>query len=601
MSSNIANPIAPAPHADDVGRKLRSAWHKERRYIHLRGLCHLAVWLVAMAAVDFLIDWNLELPGWGRAALLAVNLAVLAGVAWRYWLRLLRRYDPVRVALQVERRHGELKSLLVSYVQLSEERPGSALASPQLIRALRRQAIATTEPIDFKQIISYAELRRIVLVSVLLLAVSGLMSINWSQIARTLLVRMLNPRSDVAYPRNTRIDPLEKPDIVIRQGDTLWIRFVARGNVPGEGIIYLTPSGGTAQSIKVTRQGLAFEYEIRDVYQDFSYYARIGDARSDSGRVRVVPPPRIEKASALLHYPDYMHKPDKLTDSLNLEVPQGTQVRLTLQSSAPLKAGEIVLGGKGETGERRPLAPQGDGRTVTATLRADRPISYRFTWTEASHGFVYAEDVRHVIQVIPDAPPQVDILKPTEDGKATVRKKLALTCRASDDYGIAAGWIVFQLNDHPEQRYPLEGFAAGDGTYTWPLGQSIPEIKEGDILSYAIEVEDNFPGEAATRPATTTTGPSTHPSEAVGHRMRTPNRSIAIVSVPEYAQYVIERRAKVADELKSVYGVEVKGVEEVKDIKGEPPGAWHPPTTRASTRPAGDGATTRPAAPEARP
>ena len=53
-----------------------------------------------------------------------------------------------RVALEVEGRHPELESLLVSYVQI-----GSAQgvdASPALIRAMERQALEVTGPLDFR-------------------------------------------------------------------------------------------------------------------------------------------------------------------------------------------------------------------------------------------------------------------------------------------------------------------------------------------------------------------------------------------------------------------------------------------------------------------
>jgi len=111
-----------------VEAKLRKAWRKERRYYHGDGLAHFLVWLLALVFVDLTVDWLFLLPGTGRLILLGINLAALGWVLWHYWLRHLRPYDPVRVALQVERMHPELESLLVSYVQLSGDSAEAAHA-----------------------------------------------------------------------------------------------------------------------------------------------------------------------------------------------------------------------------------------------------------------------------------------------------------------------------------------------------------------------------------------------------------------------------------------------------------------------------------------
>ncbi len=267
----------PAALSPDIDAKLRAAWLKERRLVHIRGICHLLAWLIALAVVDFFADWLLQLPGWGRVTLLLINIAVMIWAGWNYWWRFLRHYDPLRVALQVEKQHGELRSLLVSYVQLRADRggfagnapSGAAPASPQLIAAMRRQAVAFTAPIDFRQIISYGELRRIVIVSGALVALCVAMSVNWSGYARVLLVRMLDPNSDARYPTRTQIEPLEQSEIVIRQGDSVPLKFIARGLVPNEGTLYLTPDGGDAQKIEVSKSGAGCSVSTLDLFVSF--------------------------------------------------------------------------------------------------------------------------------------------------------------------------------------------------------------------------------------------------------------------------------------------------------------------------------------------
>ncbi|NQT86861.1 hypothetical protein HQ560_08865, partial [bacterium] len=187
-----------------VEAKLHRAWRKERNFYHASGLCHFLLWLLALVLIDFVVDWLFMIPGYGRTALLAINVGALAWVGHHYWWRFLRPYSAVRTALQVERQHPELKSLLVSFVQLREE-IGSAHASSGLVRALRRQAITVTKPINFREIINFAELKRIFVLSLCVTLFFAAISINWSEHLLVLANRMLNPQSAAKYPTRTQI------------------------------------------------------------------------------------------------------------------------------------------------------------------------------------------------------------------------------------------------------------------------------------------------------------------------------------------------------------------------------------------------------------
>ena len=123
-----------------VERKLRRAWRRQRRYIHLHGLSRVLIWTVTLVALDFLIDWlfifRLRRHAAWRLPLLLANAGVLLWAIYYEWLRHLRRFDDVRVALQIEKRHPELASLLISYVQLKDAE--QATASPALLAAMQR-------------------------------------------------------------------------------------------------------------------------------------------------------------------------------------------------------------------------------------------------------------------------------------------------------------------------------------------------------------------------------------------------------------------------------------------------------------------------------
>ncbi|MFI5378025.1 MAG: DUF4175 family protein [Tepidisphaerales bacterium] len=581
--------VLTAPNSMEIEGKLRRAWRKEHRYFHVRGICLLLMWLIAFALVNFLVDWLFQLPGSGRIAVLSVEAAVLLGVIWSLWLRYLRRYDPVRMALQVEKRHPGLQSLLVSYVQLKDPKDDETV-SRHLLQAMRNQAVEFTRKLDFREILSYAELKRIFIASACILAMSGLVSVAWKDHVRTFLARMLDPHSNLSYPTRTRIEPLR--DVVVRQGETAKVLIRAAGVVPADGTLMLQPEKGDWQKLPLKRSpDGTFVYAIQDAYRNCVCYARIGDAVSNHARIIVVQPPRLERASLTLHYPEYTGVPDRQSPDLSVEVPEGTELRWNLRIDRPLASAQLLVHVKPVQPEPSPASalsttrpagsPQAsddevtqavpmkldpDGRGIQVVQQANKPFTYQFVWVEREHSFTYTDEVRHGVQVLPDGPPEVEIILPTGDQKATLRKKLDITYTARDDYGIAKVYVAYSINNGKEVRYPLALppttmpttaparvlFPQGDQRMTWVLRESIPDLKEGDAVTYAIEVEDNYPG---------SDGP---------HRARSSERSVNIVSVAEYQQYIFEQLGLLMQEVKDAHKSELDSSGEVKDIKDQP-------------------------------
>jgi len=540
--------------ASFVQAKLHRAWHKERRFQHLRGLCYFLLWATALVLVDLLVDWLFLIPGYGRLALLAFNAGAIGWVVYHHWMRYLRGYDPVRTALQVERRHPELQSLLVSFVQLGGEAQAPAHASPSLIRALRRQTIEYTRPLDFREIVSYRELKRIAVVSACVLLFFAAISINWSGYLRVLFYRMLNPEARLGYPTRTHIDEI-RCAASVQQGSKVPVRVLASGLLPREGTLHVKPEKGTWEKIvlpRTQRQG-EYAYEFPEVYQSFRYRIRIGDASTEEREVAVIPPPRIVATQVRLRYPTYTGLAERSVDILNLEVPEGTTIAWELHCDLPLGSAEML---KDEDPDN-PLAMILDttGKVARIELEASQSFAYQFRWIERDHGYRYNEDVHYFIQVIPDTAPQVEILRPLEDEKATVKKTLAILFQARDDYGLGQAAIRYALNTGEEQTHPI-GDVTGrlvEKEIAWKLQDSAPTLKEGDVITYAIEVADNYSGEG---------GP---------FRSKSQTRTLYIVSLDEYLRYMEERRRKLIGEIRDLHKQETDAAEKVGEIKTQKP------------------------------
>lgn len=577
-----------------VERRLRAAWRKEQRLAHVRGLCHLLLWAVALALADLVIDWYLtggKMPFWGRAALLGVNVVAILYVAWTRWLRRLRWYNPLRVALQVERRHPRLNSLLVSYVQLGPDAPVAQAASPALMEALRQQAVESTARLNFREIVSYRELRKMFLVTCSIAICFTALNLRWGEFFQTLLCRMVDPNTSRTYPTRVHIervggsysrdsqgeqdsprDDTEKKaapretiefeggDVCVPAGAELTINIVCAedGYCPAESLWSIRAGDGPWEKLVVPRgEARVFSHSFGQVFRDFSYKAKVGDAETAKVyEVTVAAPPRIVEAKATLLFPPYTGLAKQEVRDLNLEIPEGTEIQWRLRCDRPLDAAELVrTGGDGKAIEA-PMTIAAGGTELTFHIRADDSFSYRFRWKDRDHGFRYRSDVEQSVQVVHDAAPQVDILEPSRGGLATAKYGPVVRFQATDDYGVSSAWILSQINEQKPVRQPVDG-AAG-ATFIkgipWKLQASLPAVKEGDTVTIYVEVADNR-------------GPPKGPQLARSQPVK-----VEIVSEAEYMRAIAERVAQQADELKKLLKEETSAQGQVQTLRGgEPP------------------------------
>jgi hypothetical protein len=562
----MATISANNPMAHEIYGKLRRAWHKERRFVHTRGLCSLLLWAVAMLLVDLLIDWLFLMPGVGRVALLVTNLAVLGAVVHRNWLRHLRAFDPVRVALQVEGRHPELKNLLVSYVQLREVPADGNEMSPTLLAAFRGQAIEKSTPINFKEIVNYRELKRLLAVSLAAIAIFGLVSIRWSDFLNTLLYRMLVPGTSKSYPTRVNLDQVSG-DLHIKYGEEAVIFAQCSGQIPKEGTLRIkTALSKNWDELPLPQEGNGrYSHKFDGVFQDFLYELKVGDARSKSFKVTVIPPPRIAKSRIALKYPAYTGLENKEVADLNLQVPEGTEITWRLTFDMQLQYAFLIRDlpdsavvdattspASQPTSQPISLKLEDDGKTAVYKITASESFPYRFRWIEQKYGYAYSDDVRYVLSVEPDTPPIIDILYPTADGKATVNKTLTVKFRADDNYGLSQLFVVYSLNDDAEKRVPLEKLSGKtvEREINWAIKNALPDIKEGDTLTWSLEVADNHNG-----------------TPLLG---RSRSFRLSIVSQAEYLRYVFEEHARLMKEVEAMQQDETTADKSVETIKNSP-------------------------------
>lgn len=491
---------------ESIEDKLRQAWRQQQRFHNVRGLSRFLIWLVFMIVLDFLIDWGIffQIRMSVRLGflLVAINVAVLGWVLWNDWIKNLKPYDPLLVALDVEAKHPELSSLLVSYTQLQELPKSQPDVSVELIEAMREQALLQTRPLDFREIIDFGQIKNLLVVAIVVLAGFGVASYSKQEHVKALFQRLAG--IDVSYPTQTQVVQVSG-DLTIRVGDPAQVQVKVAGVVPAQGRIFTRPAGGKGVwkplPLKKNPNQGTFQREIKEIVKDMEYYVRVGDDQSDVHRILVVAAPRIVSTKVALSYPAYMGKTAEERDQLNLEVPVGTKIKWQLTSDASVKRMLIKTDRTSENGkEPETIEAKIDntGRQLTFDLEAVQGFKYTFVWTERDSGqdFEY-DDVQHSIRVVTDSIPEVELVRPGSDGLATVQKKFRLVARAQDDYGLAQAWLVYTLDDNSEEnRLPIRdfnGLPREEFDFSWELNKSIENLEPGVRITFAVEVADRNP------------------------------------------------------------------------------------------------------------
>ncbi len=528
-----------------IEARLRRLWIGNTCRLVLVGCAWMLGAIGILIGVDLLIDWHLDLPGWARLILLAADLIVVGWVAWHKLGRFLRRFDILDQALGVERAAPQLGGVLISGIQLDQQRAEAGSVSGQLVGAVKRIAQHEAQSLDWSEVAP-----RVLIRSGLCLAAAGIIIVGaiavWdARFLNVLAGRLLNPTAALAYPTDTIIE-LAGGDKIVRAGQAVTLAAATRGAIPETGELYVLFEGLDWETIPLTGAKGAFEHTLSRA-ADIDYYFRLGDARSPQHHVTVVWPPRIIDGRVHLKYPEYTSMGQQEIQTFNVKAPEGTDLRWELKLDKPAVAAELRF----EGGDTREMIVSDDGREASLNLpaAASQPYTVALHWRFDEQIHIH-RGPRHYIQIIPDTDPQANLLSPTEDTKATLHKTIPIVYWARDDYGLTESAIVYSVNDGGELRSRLPPIADKYDTeeqYIWPITKLLPTLRLGDIVTFAVEVADGRPDSPG--------------------RTRSVSRRVQFVSDREYAAYVGARQRKYLGRLRPLYKQQREAVKQLETIE----------------------------------
>ena len=553
-----------------IDDKLKEAWSKEQSFINTRGIFRSLIWIISLIITSFIIDiliWKGIGDGNSHGLWLSIiNLIVIGIILKKEWLDHRKKYDPVRTALQVESKNPGLSSILITYTELSLD-SSKTNTSPEIIEAIKEKANEKTESIDFQEIVSWGQIKKILIVCSSIILLFAGMSIKWNQQVGILFQRLAGV--DTNYPTETNIEKILIDDQIInigesfkvKSGGSLNIKVITSGVTVSSAQLYSRIKGAEEwnsnpyQMDAMSNDKLNYERRWEDITEDQEFYVKANDDKSKTFEIQVIKQPsytyQVERV-----FPSYINQKPETLEELNMDAPQGTELKWTITSSSKVKAMEVRIGEE----EKLNAEISDDGKTITFSKKADKAFNYSFLWTEGQSGkdFQYV-DVQNSIKVIEDTLPEIQLISPSSDGLATTKKNLNLNFKGTDDYGLGKAHLIYSVKRDEaksdgeseivrKEIHNFEGNSSGSHTFSWKVADDIDELKAGDQISYQVEVQDLFPGEKK-------------------HIRQSATRKISIVTPERYLQWYRSELASQQDEIKRARDSEETASTEVKQLR----------------------------------
>lgn len=433
---------------------------QRRRWVAAVCWALVCVFVAALALVG--LDRALGIADPLGRMVLSLTFFSICGWIARHWFRFASEHHvtPLQVAQEIESRHPDLRDVVTSAWDFSQQEGNDPTAgSESLRRAVVLRAATAVEDFDWAQFIPRQPLRQAALalagVSVVVCMLSWLMP----QVMGIGLTRLTNPMHDAQWPREHDLQFIE-PVKLLAAGDDLLLRLQdSRTALPAAiEIHYRSKRQGRwheeTQSLATSTEPL--EIRRSNVQEALQYRATGGDHHTMPWHsLEVVPPPRIDALSVTVHPPAYTKLPARPLDS-NTPVYSGSRLQLRGKTDQPIT--KLML--ECSQGKKLAAVVAPDGLTFSiepAVWQATESDTYALQLTTSS-GLTVRAATDLAIEVVADQPPQVQFVDPTDDLTVLPNIDLPLVIEATDELGIRDIELVYHRSDRSdagEQRTSL--------------------------------------------------------------------------------------------------------------------------------------------------
>ena len=426
-----------------------------------------------------LVDDLLHLPQALRLPLGVVLTGFIAVEFYRKVLVLaLRPFSPAHAARWLETHRSIAGNVLINAYQF--ERDESHAEWKKYVRPILDSSSSILGDIPPQSLWLTSRLKKWLLGLALVAAAWTLLALVFPRYMVTGIERIFLPLADIPPVGSWNVEVTPGGHVTLVEGDKLDISvrvksalaFHGKTPVPdlvwqdGAGAVESSRNAGEHAAMFATGKPDEFAFSFSAVSQPFSFSVWAGDSRSSSVRVDVLPLPQMKGSAFQVTPPAYTGlKPyEQPGPPQTLEVPEGSTVKATLELApdSPKVVWREGTNGKGDT----EMAKAGGGWQMTRRVNESSTYELLVTMPGLAAPRVLGQGQ---ITAVPDHPPEVDFVTQDRNRAVNPGGSLAVTIRATDDYGVASISLRLASGDDPATARVLKTW-----TYVGPPGEKEP-------------------------------------------------------------------------------------------------------------------------------
>jgi hypothetical protein len=231
------------------------------------------------------------------------------------------------------------------------------------------------------------------------------------------------------------------------------------------------------------------QFLFAGIPEDVEYYVEAGPVQSPHFHLRVADIPTVKQIRVTYKHPDWMHLADTVEEhGGDLRAVEGTEARLEIVTDRPLSNGVLALD---------------DGRQLA--LNADAGNVYHGSITVRKEGsyHVAARDKEQVLRISEDyfieagavKPPQVVVVRPERDYRASPIEEVTLQARADDPFGLSEFALHYSVNGGAEKTVNLMKPSQSGAAATRVSGDALLNLESlqlvpGDVVGFYAVAKD---------------------------------------------------------------------------------------------------------------
>ncbi len=231
------------------------------------------------------------------------------------------------------------------------------------------------------------------------------------------------------------------------------------------------------------------QFLFAGIPEDIEYYVEAGPVQSSHFHLRVADIPSVKQIRVTYQHPDWMHMADSVEEhGGDLRAVEGTEAQLEIVTDRPLSDGVLAL----DDG-RQLMLTGGAGNVYRGSIKVEKDGSYHVAARDKQQLLRISED--YFIDAAAVKPPQVAVVRPERDYRASPIEEVTLQARADDPFGLSEFELHYSVNGGPEKTVNLMKPSRSGGPMTRASGGALLNLESlklapGDVVGFYAVAKD---------------------------------------------------------------------------------------------------------------